>query len=128
MIRVFSILAIMFFVSCDEDADLMDDGFDESLSEVYESTIPDTVSVNNVFSITMKHYGSDGCAQYAKTEKEKNGNNLNLVVYQKKEKSRVCPQAIISIKTTFNYSFSSKGKKYIRFNEVNHLVDSVYVK
>ena len=103
-------------------------GFNESPSEVFDFTIKDSVLVNEVFVISLKHYGSNGCAQHSRTTKRLVDSTLNLVVYEKVDQSKVCTQVIKTISSSYNYSFSSKGKKFIRFNESNQLIDSLYVK
>ena len=127
---VFPLLLVLWAVlmssSCEDE--IAPSRFEDSVSEVFQVSMPDSVLVNNLFQISMKHYGSDGCAEYGRTKKTLVDSTLSLIVYQQKDPNRVFTQAIKTINTTINYSFLIPGKKYIRFNEVNHVLDSVYVK
>ena len=122
---ILTFLLFILIISCKED----DIEYIESLAGVKEISAPDSVKINDQFSITLTIFGSSGCSQFSRFEMTSTSDTLDFTIYEKREKNIGCSGQIIEIEAVIAIRLKNEGKHYLKFNEGSAFVltDSIIV-
>ncbi len=129
---IFLLMAFIAFSSCKRQ---------KKITYIVDSTVvkvpielPDTLKIEESFSIETTVSGNSGCSQFDRFETSMSNDTTYFSMYQKRDNQNICATVPIDIPITINYAFNSKGLKYLVFdgydslNKTLTVVDSIFIK
>jgi hypothetical protein len=114
------VLSLLFCFGCITDADPVlptpttENCLTTKHAPVETAIIPATATINQTISITIQYIVFDGCGGFNNIV-ETNNNNIKTLQVNAKYQGCSCFQALQSLVTTYNITFTTPGTKTIKF-------------